>query len=421
MAGKKGKADRSYGRLTIADRREIKAGLDRGRSVRSIAADLGRSPSTVAREVERNRVVTRGAGKGGRVEAAGAPDNACPRLLEPPRVCNGCPQHRSGRCGRPWRCAYDARAAQDLADGTLSEARRGIDATPEEAERMLACVRGGLARGLSPAQIAAEAGVSESTIYRWVSLGYGGMTNLDLRRKVGYKKRVRSEPRETSHGPARSHGAFLALPEGARAGAWEMDTVVGRATDRAALLTLLHRPTRLQLVALLEDKDVAHVAACLDRAEEACGEAFGALFPCLLTDNGTEFCDHDLLERSASGGRRLRVYYCDPRQSQQKGACEKNHVEIRKILPKRRGISFDDLTEADVAVVSSQVNSSPRPGLGGLTPAFMFAAAFGEAGVALLDAFGVSMLGWAELDMTPGAVARARELRGEPPLPNLPA
>lgn len=53
-------------------------------------------------------------------------------------------------------------------------------------------------------------------------------------------------------------------------------------------------------------------------------------------------------------------------KSGQKGACEKNHVELRKILPK--GTSFQDLTPRDVAIISSHVNSYTRPALGGVAP-----------------------------------------------------
>ena len=66
--------------------------------------------------------------------------------------------------------------------------------------RKLAVIRGAISRGMSPAQVSAcyggELGVSQSTVYRWVDAGYGGMTNLELRRKVGYRKRSRSAPRK---------------------------------------------------------------------------------------------------------------------------------------------------------------------------------------------------------------------------------
>ena len=83
----------------------------------------------------------------------------------------------------------------------------------------------------------------------------------------------------------------------------------------------------------------------------------------MLTDNGSEFADEGAI--AALLGERdgeTRLFYCDPRQSQQKGACEKNHVEIRKLLPKGAGIRFDRLTAADCALLMSQVNSEPRGG-----------------------------------------------------------
>lgn len=57
------------------------------------------------------------------------------------------------------------------------------------------------------------------------------------------------------------------------------------------------------------------------------------------------------------------MYYCDPLQSQQKGACEKNHVEIRKLLDKRLKVSFDRLDVIDVSHLMSHVNSEPRASL----------------------------------------------------------
>ena len=75
--------------------------------------------------------------------------------------------------------------------------------------------------------------------------GYDGMTNMELRRKVGYRPRSRRAPkRATSHSARRSHASFLALGEDACAAAWEMDTVEGSRGDSARLLTLLHRPSR---------------------------------------------------------------------------------------------------------------------------------------------------------------------------------
>ena len=69
------------------------------------------------------------------------------------------------------------------------------------------------------------------------------------------------------------------------------------------------------------------------------------VFRLVLTDNGPEFADEDGI--AALLGElpgETRLFYCDPRRADQKGGCEKNHVEIRKLLPKGRGISFDPVS-----------------------------------------------------------------------------
>ena len=197
-----------------------------------------------------------------------------------------------------------------------------------------------------------------------------------------------------------------------------MDTVEGSRGDSARLLTLLHRPSRFQLALPLPDGTCASVLAALSSLRGVLGEdgarrAFGAV----LTDNGSEFADEGAV--AALLGERdgeTRLFYCDPRQSQQKGACEKNHVEIRKLLPKGAGARFDRLTAADCALLMSQVNSEPRGALGFLTPARVLRMALGEDASALMDAFGIEELAPGELDLTPGSIERARAARGEGPL-----
>lgn len=410
-----------YRRLDRAERAAIERGLDAGRSARAIAADLGRSPSSIADEVRRNRSVAKGPGKGGR--AGEPPEGACPRLLSWPRACNGC-KYRRYHCSRRWKCEYSAARAQRLADEALSESRKGVDFADErDFERVMETIRGDVTRGLSPAQIArARAGevrASTSTIYRWIEAGYAGMSNLELRRKVGYRPRRRSRPAgAASRDPRRSFTAFSALPESQRERAAEMDTVIGLARDEQCLLTLYLRPCRFQVVMLLPEKTASAVASALDSLEEALGkEAFWRLFGLILTDNGAEFSDPTALERSrGGGGSRCSVYYCDPRQSQQKGGCERNHVELRKILPKGRGISFDDLEPRDAAVLMSHLNSEPRPSLMGMTPIAMLRAADPEAAGALLGALGVEEVPYERLLLKVSALDSDRAERGLAPL-----
>ena len=136
-----------------------------------------------------------------------------------------------------------------------------------------------------------------------------------------------------------------------------------------------------------------------------------------LTDNGAEFSDEGAI--AALIGEEpgeTRLFYCDPRRSDQKGACERNHVEIRKLLPKGRGLRFDRLVPADLSLAMSHVNSEPRGALGFATPARAFRAMLGDDAAARLEAYGIEDVPIDELDLTPGLIARARAERGDAPL-----
>ena len=257
-----------YFRLTRSEQASVERELGKRRpSARGVARDLGRSPASISDEAKRNRTVVRGPGKGER--AGDAPEDACARLQAWPWTCNGC-QHRRHGCRRALRCEYSAARAQALADGLLSEARKGVNKKEYDFERAMAEIRADVARGLSPAQIAegraCEFKAHPSTIYRWIAAGYAGMSNAELRRKVGYKPRKgRAEAKPTSHGPERSYKAFSALPEEKRARAAEMDTVIGLSKDSACVLTLYARPCKVQVCLLLAEKSSSAVAGKSDR------------------------------------------------------------------------------------------------------------------------------------------------------------
>ena len=420
---KKGKSprERAYSRLTRHERNAVERMLDRGKGAREIARELGRSPSTVANEVARHRFVTAPRSMYGE-PAPGDLSGACERLQSWPRCCNGCKRRRGYGCNLKPRVFYSARMAQAAADAELVESRRGIDETEESVAAKLSTIRSCLSRGLSPEQAVAlhpEMGISASTVYRWVDAGYAEMTNLDLRRKVGYKPRKRGAPkRPAPHSSRRSHDEFMRLPEDVRASAWEMDTVEGAREDSACLLTLLHRPSRLQLALPLEEKTAGCVADALGGVRAILGaDGTRRVFRAVLTDNGAEFSDEAAIAALlGEGPGETRLFYCDPRRSDQKGACERNHVEIRKLLPKGAGIRFDRLVPADLALAMSHVNSEPRGALGFATPARAFRAMLGEDAAALLDAYGVGDVPIGELDLTPGLIERARAERGDAPL-----
>lgn len=454
--------DKGYKQLTLRERKEIEEGLGRGDSFRAIARLIGRNPSTVSREVRENRhvralkarkgacrdrnwckrvgVCTECVREGAYCAGCDARDCrdhcgayadqvACDVLVRAPWVCNGCRKNRYG-CRRQNRYVYDANVAQKASDERRSDSRRGIDMGPERAEAALARIRDGLSRGLSPYEMSVlyedVIGVHRSTIYRWVEAGYGGLTNLELERKVGFKPRRKKAPRRaTPHSPKRSHDAFLALPEGPRAARTEMDCVVGRAADSKAVLTLYNLPCHVQLALLLGSHDCECVKAALAGLMSVMPEGMRERWTrAVLTDNGGEFSDEDgigaLLGEEAGGGElKVRLYYCDPRQSQQKGGCEKNHTEVRQILEKG-AFSFDELVPADMAVLMSHMNSNPRESLGGKSPIQMLRFVYGEGDAdALLDALGIEEVPRDRLVLKPEVLDAERARRGDPPLTRL--
>ena len=413
------KTQKSYRRLDKADRVAIENGLDKQKSCRQMANELGRSPSTIADEVSRNRVVCRGAEKGEQVIQI--PEDACPKLATWPHCCNGC-KYRRYHCTKKWRCEYSAPRAQNLAEEKLTKSRAGVDMTEERFEYIMNLIRFDISRGLSPQQIAIarakQVTVSSSTIYRWISKGYAGMSNLDLRRKCGYKPRSHAQPtKPTAHGEARSFSAFERLGEEERACACEMDTVIGLKTDHQCLLTLYLKPFKFQLVLLMPDKTTAATKSTLDELEKASPDAFRTLMSLILTDNGVEFANCAEIEHSAlENAKRCSIYYCDVRQSQQKGSCERNHVEVRKILPKGKGISFDRLTKHDCATIMSHLNSEPRPSLGNMCAIDMLLAALGDTGQKFLDALGIKKIAYEQLLMSVDAIETDRRKCGMEPL-----
>ena len=114
------------------------------------------------------------------------------------------------------------------------------------------------------------------------------------------------------------------------------------------------------------------------------------------------------MERSClvEGERCCRVFYCDAMRSDQKAEAEKNHEELRRILPKGRS-DFDRLTQVDVAAVCSRVNSYPRPAREGKCP---FDLAAPELPGELLGNLGVDRVPPDEVLLRPALVAHAVEL-----------
>lgn len=399
------------GQLTMADRRTIESMLRKQATISDIAAELGRSWATV-----RNEIVSHAVGESrhfrkyeknlcihartcvkddlcgisgcrGTCSACHSancnlicpdfvPVGKCPALKTAPYCCNGC--KRVATIGCRWEnLYYDADEAQRDHDWRKVASRAGVDCTEEELVALVGLVKPLMKKGQSLDHIwkthyPGEIPVSKRTFYRYIDLGVLDIANLDLPKKVRYKKRRRSAPKEVPFRPnlqGRTYEDFRALDADDQASAVEMDCVESGRKGSGVLLTLYFRRSCAQLLIYLEHHTQEDVAAALDRLERMVGpKEFARTFPVILTDRGHEFIDFGKIERSCGsrGGARCRVYYCDPLRSGQKGACEKNHVLVRRIFPK--GCDLGDYTEEEISVACSHINSYKRPALGGLAP-----------------------------------------------------
>lgn len=106
----------------------------------------------------------------------------------------------------------------------------------------------------------------------------------------------------------------------------------------------------------------AAVRLIFDRLEKRLGTYdFQSLFEYILTDRESEFCDPESSETGFTGIQHTSIYYCDPMRNGQKGGLEPTHTMLRMILLKKTNFAF--LTQWDVNLIVSHINSTPRKSL----------------------------------------------------------
>lgn len=294
--------------LTLSDRNDIQLGLERGETFKAIGQSILKDPTTVSKEVKRNR----------QVRESTCHNLPCPLLDKAPFVCNGCPKRRQN-CGYK-KIFYLAKQAQKQYEQTLVESREGTPLNSKTFWDMDKVISDGVKKGQHIYHILKthNLDVSSSTVYRYMGR-MGGKVLLTFNL---------------------SFCNFI-------------------------FARLLDNKTALEVTKHLYDiKNTLHQA----------DKDFFQLFPVILTDNGGEFARVDDIEMDVRGESKL--FFCDPNRSDQKGRIEKNHTLIRDILPK--GTSFDNLTQEDINLVCSHVNSVKRAALNGKSAYELFAFTYGE-------------------------------------------
>ena len=355
--------------LTLSDRNDIQLGLERGETFKAIGQLILKDPTTVSKEVKRNK----------QIRDSTSNNLPCPLLDKAPFVCNGCSKRRQN-CGYQ-KIFYLAKQAQKQYEQTLGEAREGTPLNSQTFWDMDKVISDGVKKGQHIYHILKthNLNVSSSTVYRHIRKGYLSIAPIDLARAVKFKERRKSNlpsiPKEDKKG--RSYEDFQNYLVLNQLNSWlEMDTVMGRMGGKV-LLTFNLSFCNFIFARLLENKTTLEVTKHLYDIKNNLHEAdkdFCQLFPVILTDNGGEFARVDDIEMDVRGESKL--FFCDPSRSDQKGRIEKNHTLIRDILPK--GTSFDNLTQEDINLVCSHVNSVKRAALNGKSAYELFAFTYGE-------------------------------------------
>ena len=394
--------------LTLSDRIQIEKGLNNSLSFAEIGRQIQKDPTTVSKEVRRHTKVKEFNGYGNIPCQANADVHSrcmlkhacgdmdcnlpcrqcrsfrcsdickeyrpqqCERLNKAPYVCNGCGKRVNCRMDKK---LYSSKYADDCYRELLSSSREGINQTPESIQRMNDILTPLVQKGQSIAHIYAthadDMKCSRRTVYEYIDAGVFDVRNIDLRRKVKYRKRKKptdTSAKDRSYRKEHNYEDFRKRVEkNPEASIVEMDCVEGSKTSRKVLLTMTFRRTNLVLIFLLASQTQEEVLRVFNLLEERLGTIlFRRLFEIILTDGGTEFANREGLERSSGKGTRTTVYYCDPYSFWQKGCCEKNHEYIRYV--RKKGSSFDDLEQSDVDLLANHINSTKRDSLNGHSP-----------------------------------------------------
>lgn len=280
---------------------------------------------------------------------------------------------------RKTRYYYYAKDAQGKYEKLRSDSRKGIDMTSPEFNHLNKIVSDEIRKGHSFAMIIRnhkdEFSVGSRTLYNYVEKGYLDIINLDLPRKVRYKKRKHNnnstEKKDTKIRINRTYEDFKDYVKHYNDNDFninivEMDTVEG-IKGESVLLTLLWRQANFMIAIKLDSKNTNSVNCFFTYLKGRLGyEDFRFLFPIILTDNGTEFSKPDEIEFNGRFVYPTKLFYCDPGHSEQKGKIENNHEYIRRFIPK--GISFDKYTQDDINLMMNHINSVKRDSLNGENP-----------------------------------------------------
>ena len=332
--------------------------------------------TTISKEIRNNRYIKSNFYSPFDSKAIKNVVNKCPFLQKTPYVCNTCKQ--KNKCQKH-HIYYNAKVAQENYEKKLSESRQGVNITPEhidEIERIIVPLIKYKKQSINQVYINHSdiLDFSKVTFYNYIDNGILSLSNIDLPKKVKYKKRKSSNintiyKRDTLILKNRTHEDYIVMiakhPKYSKV---QLDTVIGKSTDKKCLLTMYIVETHYMLIFLLDKKTAENVTNIFKDIKEGLGiEEYEKIFRIILTDNGVEFFNPYEMEYDYETGKKIaNVFYCHPNASYEKHEIEVNHEYIRRVFPK--GTSFENITTDIIKRLQDNINAIPRESLDGSTP-----------------------------------------------------
>ncbi len=321
---------RSKRALSMAEREEISRGLVANLSIRTIALNLGRPPSTISREINRN-------GGCDVYRAAQADDLAWDRAL------------------RPKRC----KLALHPELGRMVEFKLRLKWSPEQ-------ISGWLKREYPDEE---NNQVSHETIYRSLFVQARGALKKELQQYLRSKRTIRR-----AKGSSLKRDGLGGMPNAvpiserpasvedrAVPGHWEGDLIEG--SKNSCIATLVERHSRYVMLVKLDNKKTETVVSALIKQSKQLPDE---LYKSLTWDRGTEMKGHQRFTMETD----IQVYFCDPQCPWQRGSNENTNRLLRQYLPKGTDLSIH--SQSDLNEVARQLNERPRKTLDYVTPAAKF-------------------------------------------------
>lgn len=318
---------RSPRSLTRGEREEISRGVAAGRTIRWVAASIGRSPSTISRELRRN---------GGRSKYRGA--EADDRAWD--------------RARRPRSCRLELESALRR----IVIEKLALDWSPEQIAGWL--------KQEHPEDPTKR--MSHETIYRALFIRPCGVLGKSLAKGLRTRRTMRRSRKSTTAGQPR--GAIIGavsiderpIEVAARTtpGHWEGDLISG--SNNSHIATLVERRSRLTILVKVNGKDTVSVVSALVRKLRQLPDL---LKGSLTWDRGMEMASHAVL----TGKTGIPVFFCDPRSPWQRGSNENTNRLLRQHFPK--GTCLSGFSQVELNSLARRLNRRPRKVLGFRCPA----------------------------------------------------